>query len=318
MWILPGALNKKGILGMNKRNVEYISRYNDRKRYPLVDDKLKTKLLAEKFDLSVPKLRGVVRYQYETRYFADMVKNLNGFAVKPAKGSGGKGILVVKESKNNKFVKSSGNEIDINLIKRHLSNILAGLHSLAGVPDVAIVEDLIQPVDLFKKLSYEGVPDIRFIVFKGYPIMVMLRLSTKASDGKANLHQGAVGVGIDIATGKSLHAVQFSQRVTHHPDSGVPLDEIEIPDWKNLMLLAAKSYEITKLGYIGADLVVDKNCGAMLLELNARPGLAIQLANGAGLLPRLKHIESFDPDLIPGPEKRVEYSMAKFGSFKET
>ncbi|MDY0361910.1 MAG: alpha-L-glutamate ligase-like protein [Desulforegulaceae bacterium] len=314
MWILPSLLNKHGILGMNRRNVSYISQYNTRSRYPLVDDKLKTKLLAEKFKLSTPKLRGVIKYQYETAYFPKIVENLQGFAVKPAKGSGGKGILVIKERKNGLFVKSSGQIITINDIKRHLSNILAGLYSLAGVPDSVIIEDLIHPSEMFEKLSYDGVPDIRFIVFKGYPIMAMLRLSTKASDGKANLHQGAVGVGLDISTGKGLHAIQHSRRVQKHPDTGLLLNEILVPDWKNLLLLSAKSYEMTKLGYIGADLVVDKSHGAMLLELNARPGLSIQAANGAGLLPRLKKIESIDPDLYFTPEERIEFSMNTFHS----
>ncbi|MGE4520784.1 MAG: alpha-L-glutamate ligase-like protein [Desulfobacteraceae bacterium] len=314
MWILPSLLNKHGILGMNRRNVSYISRYNMRSRYPLVDDKLKTKLLAEKFRLSTPKLRGVIRYQYETTYFPKIVENLNGFAVKPSKGSGGKGILVIKGRKNGLFVKSSGREVDISHVKRHLSNILAGLYSLAGVPDAIIIEDLIRPSEMFEKLSYDGVPDIRFIVFKGYPVMAMLRLSTRASDGKANLHQGAVGVGLDIATGKGLHAIQHSRRVYNHPDTGLALDKIQVPDWKNLLLLAAKSYEMTKLGYIGADLVVDRNHGAMLLELNARPGLSIQAANGAGLLPRLKLIEGIDPDLYFTPEERIDFSIETFSS----
>jgi alpha-L-glutamate ligase-like protein len=314
MWILPSLLNKHGILGMNRRNVSYISRYNMRSRYPLVDDKLKTKLLAEKFRLSTPKLRGVIRYQYETAYFPKIVENLNGFAVKPSKGSGGKGILVIKGRKNGLFVKSSGREVDISHVKRHLSNILAGLYSLAGVPDAIIIEDLIRPSEMFEKLSYDGVPDIRFIVFKGYPVMAMLRLSTRASDGKANLHQGAVGVGLDIATGKGLHAIQHSRRVYNHPDTGLALDKIQVPDWKNLLLLAAKSYEMTKLGYIGADLVVDRNHGAMLLELNARPGLSIQAANGAGLLPRLKLIEGIDPDLYFTPEERIDFSIETFSS----
>jgi alpha-L-glutamate ligase-like protein len=144
--------------------------------------------------------------------------------------------------------------------------------------------------------------------------MAMLRLSTRASDGKANLHQGAVGVGLDIASGNGLHAIQYSKRVYNHPDTGLGLDKIEVPDWKNLLLLAAKSYEMTKLGYVGADLVVDRNQGAMLLELNARPGLSIQAANGTGLIPRLKIIESIDPDLYFTPEERVEFSMKTFSS----
>ncbi|MCF8029098.1 MAG: alpha-L-glutamate ligase-like protein [Desulfobacteraceae bacterium] len=312
MWIFPLSLRRLGFLGMNRRNVAYISRYNSRGRYPLVDDKLKTKLQAEKFHLATPRLRGVIRYQYEIETFAGMVEDLSGFAVKPSKGSGGKGILVIKERSSDLFVKSSGRSIDIHVVKRHLSNILAGLYSLAGTPDVAIIEDLIQPSEMFEKLSYEGVPDIRVIIFRGYPVMAMLRLSTRASDGKANLHKGAVGVGLDIATGRCLHAVQYSKRIIRHPDTGIDLNTIAIPDWKNLLELAARSYEITRLGYIGADLVVDKNAGPMLLELNARPGLSIQVANGAGLLPRLKKIEALDPDFSPRAQQRVEFAMKEF------
>src|SRR5690606_14514497 len=122
-------------------------------------------------------------------------------------------------------------------------------------------------------------------VFKGFPIMAMLRLATHASDGKANLHQGAAGVGLDMATGRSLNAVQFGKPVTEHPDTHKPLKEIDIPNWRQMLLLASRCYEMTGLGYIGVDLVLDARRGPELLELNARPGLAIQVANNRGLLP---------------------------------
>ena len=62
-------------------------------------------------------------------------------------------------------------------------------------------------------------------------------------------------------------------------------------------------------------MVLDKEEGPMVLELNARPGLAIQIANGAGLLPRLQHIESLGTQLIyPSPEERVAYAAKQFGS----
>lgn len=312
MWIFPFTLKKQGIMGMNRRNVAYISRYNIRKRYPLVDNKLKTKLLAEKFNLSTPQLRGVIRYQYEISSFYKQVENLEGFAIKPSKGAGGKGILVIKKRDGDRFVKSSDKSISIHEIKRHLSNILAGLYSLAGTPDVAIIEDLIRPAEMFERLSYAGVPDIRIIVFKGYPIMAMLRLSTRVSDGKANLHKGAVGVGLDIVTGRCLNAIQYSRQIFRHPDTDIDLNTIAVPDWQNLLLLAAQSFELTGLGYIGADLVVDKNKGPLLLELNARPGLSIQIANGSGLLPRLKKIEQLDPDLTPIATDRVDFIMNAF------
>lgn len=297
---------------MNRRNVSYINTYNTRSRYPLVDDKLRTKLQTNKFQLATPQLLGIVRHQYEVKSFEMMSQPLHGFVIKPAKGSGGKGILVIIDRDQDLYVKSSGRRINIHDVKRHLSNILAGLYSLGGSPDVAIVEDLIRPAKMFEKLSYAGVPDIRVIIFNGYPVMAMLRLSTRASDGKANLHKGAVGVGLDIGTGQSLHAVQYSRRITMHPDTDLALDSIAIPDWKNLLLLASRSFEMTRLGYIGADIVVDAQRGPMLLELNARPGLAIQVANGQGLLPRLRKIEELDPDFSPGPEERVAFAMTTF------
>lgn len=312
-WISPLQLRRAGILGMNERNVGYIARYNDRSAYPLVDDKLKTKLLAEEFDIKTPRLRQVVRQQHEIGHFSDMAVDLEGFAIKPSKGSGGKGITVVQRREGDQYVKASGAHLSLAYLKRHLSNILAGLYSLGGKPDVAIVEDLVRPTALLSKFSYQGVPDIRIVVFQGYPIMAMLRLSTSASDGKANLHQGAVGVGLDIGSGHALNAVQFNRQILLHPDTGLPVSDIRIDDWDTMLVMAARCYEATGLGYIGVDLVLDEVEGPLLLELNARPGLAIQMANGKGLLPRLRHIESLKRPHFT-PEKRAAYAMATFGA----
>ncbi|WP_053025924.1 alpha-L-glutamate ligase-like protein, partial [Vibrio cholerae] len=294
----PFKLRRKGIMGMNKRNHAYIGRYNDRSKYPLVDDKLKTKLIAQRAGCTVPKLIGVISNQAEVKHIHEMVKDWPGFVIKPARGSGGKGILVVTSHQAGVYTKPSGSNMNKEDVERHISNALAGLFSLGGKNDVAVVENLIQFDDCFEGFSYEGVPDVRIIVFKGYPVMAMMRLSTSASDGKANLHQGAVGVGIDIATGKAVRAVQFNKPVTHHPDTDKELATLVVPHWERLLTLAASAWEMTGLGYLGTDMVLDKEEGPMVLELNARPGLAIQIANGAGLLPRLQHIESLGSSLI--------------------
>lgn len=309
-WSRPSRLKATGVLGMNSRNIEFIAQYNPRRLYPLVDDKLKTKLLAHEHGLATPTLRSVISTQHEIRRLEQRLEGLDGFAIKPARGSGGKGILVVTGQRGDRFVKSSGKEITIDDLKRHLSNVIAGLYSLAGTPDVAIVEDLIRLDPHFEGYSYEGIPDIRIIVFRGYPVMAMLRLATHASDGKANLHQGAVGVGLDIGTGGAIHAVQFGRRVHRHPDTGLALNRIAVPYWQTLLTLAARCYEVTGLGYIGADIVLDRDRRPAILELNARPGLAIQIANGRGLLPRLRHIESLT--IARSPEERVEYAMRAF------
>lgn len=310
----PFKLRRKGIMGMNKRNHAYIGRYNNRSKYPLVDDKLKTKLIAQRAGCTVPKLIGVISNQAEVKHIHEMVKDWPGFVIKPARGSGGKGILVVTSHQAGVYTKPSGSNMNKEDVERHISNALAGLFSLGGKNDVAVVENLIQFDDCFEGFSYEGVPDVRIIVFKGYPVMAMMRLSTSASDGKANLHQGAVGVGIDIATGKAVRAVQFNKPVTHHPDTDKELATLVVPHWERLLTLAASAWEMTGLGYLGTDMVLDKEEGPMVLELNARPGLAIQIANGAGLLPRLQHIESLGSSLIyPTPAERVAYAVRKFG-----
>ena len=325
---LPWQLRNSGILGMNARNLDYISRYNSRDRYPLVDDKLKTKLLAESFGVTTPPLLFVISQQHQVRSIAERLAGMSDFVIKPAKGSGGKGILVITGRRDDEFIKASGVAITLDEVKRHLSNTLAGLYSLGGQPDVAIVETLIDFDERFVGLSHEGVPDIRVVVFQGYPIMSMLRLSTHASDGKANLHQGAVGVGLDIATGQALNAVQYTRRIHKHPDTGRSLKEVTIPNWRDMLLLASRSHEMTGLGYLGADLVLDRKKGAQLLELNARPGLSIQVANGIGLVPRLRHIEMLIKNsrtILPGyykplddhpphnsPEERVDYAMRVF------
>lgn len=300
-------LHGRGVIGMNRRNIHYIARYNNRRLYPLVDDKLRTKLLAEEHGIATPGLIGTIRSQFEVARVARLVGDRKGFVIKPAKGSGGKGILVVEHQEAGGYVKPSGRVIDRNGLERHVSNILSGLHSLGGKPDVAVVEELVLFDERFSGYTYEGVPDIRVVVFRGYPVMAMMRLSTAASDGKANLHQGAVGVGIDIATGRAVGGVQFNRPVSRHPDTGSLLADLEVPQWEELLRLAAACHELTGLGYLGVDLVLDRRHGPLVLELNARPGLTIQIANGRGLREPLQLVER-QPEGVP-VDARVAFAL---------
>ena len=311
-FIRPSQLRQRGMLGMTRRNIDYIGRYNQRRLYPLVDDKLKTKLLAQEYGVPTPQLRFVVREQHEIHEYRARIQEMEQFVLKPAKGSGGKGILVVNGRDGENFVKSSGAVLTMADLERHMSNTLAGLYSLSGVPDVVIAEDLIAFDDGFAGYSYEGVPDIRIIGFRGYPVMAMLRLATHASDGKANLHQGAVGVGLGMDTGRCLYAVQDGQRCDSHPDTGKPLNTLQIDNWQELLVLASRCYEMTGLGYMGTDLVLDARQGPQLLELNARPGLAIQVANDRGLLPRLRKIEAMRERRQVSAQDRVAFAMEAF------
>ena len=313
MAISPRRLRALGIVGMNDRNINLIAEHNPRHLYPLVDNKLKTKLLAQEKGIATPGLIGALRTQHDLKDLGRFLEPHTGFAIKPAKGSGGKGILVITSRRENLFLKANGMELTTDDIRRHASNVLSGLFSLGGTPDVAIVEELIRPDPLYENLSVEGVPDIRVIVYRGFPVMTMMRLSTRASDGKANLHQGAIGLGLALSNGRPVNAIQFDRNVYEHPDSGADLMSVEIPRWVGLLEIAAHSADATGLGYIGADIVVDRDRGPLLLELNARPGLAIQIANQAGLAPRIRAVDQLAPKYFrESAEDRVQRAVEMF------
>ena len=285
-------LKECGVIALNKRNADYILPLNKRSLFPLVDDKILTKKLALGAGLKVPELYGLLNTQYELRRLDKVLEGRESFAIKPSRGSGGNGILVIQRKFGERYYKVDGSVYSLADIKYHCSKIISGMYSLGGLPDKAIIEACVEFDPVFSPISYQGVPDIRIIVFHGVPVMSMVRLPTKESDGKANLHQGALGVGVDIATGKPVRAVWKNEPITEHPDTLHSLIDFQVPYWDVLLYQASQSTELTGLGYVGVDMVLDKNLGPLILELNARPGLAIQIANFRGLEPRLQYVEN--------------------------
>lgn len=317
MFRLISRLKEKGVLAINRRNAEYVLRYNQRRLYPLVDDKLRTKELAQQHGIAVPDLYASVELEGQVRRLHRTLDAYEDFVVKPAHGSGGEGILVITGRMHGRFRQADGLLIERDEFNHHIFNILGGLYSLGGQPDKALIEYRVQFDPIFDSISYQGVPDIRIIVFLGVPVMSMVRLPTRMSDGKANLHQGALGAGIDIATGTTLAAVWGNEIVSAHPDTGSNVTGVSIPNWEELLHLASRCYELTGLGYQGVDIVLDRDKGPLILELNARPGLNIQIANNAGLLPRLALVEQCHEDL-KDLSQRVAFAQEHFAAGTET
>lgn len=305
--------NSRKILGMNARNLKFIRPNNLRRAKRLADDKLLSKRFLKKAELPVPNLVAKIRS-------ADELENFNwnslpeSFVLKPNRGFGGEGILVVYGKKKyieNTWIKADGSLVTIEDIKTHITNILDGSFSLSGVPDIAFFEERLKLLKLFKPYAFKGIPDIRIIVFNKVPVMAMLRLPTRDSDGKANLQQGAVGVGIDMATGVTTTAVFRKNTIVEYlPGTRLVLSGIRIPYWKTILGLAVRAQEISGLGYLGADIAIDRDRGPVFLELNARPGLSIQIANLDGLLGRLQRVEGLK---IKTAEKGVAVGMNLFG-----
>ncbi|MEJ2114867.1 MAG: sugar-transfer associated ATP-grasp domain-containing protein [Gammaproteobacteria bacterium] len=169
-FVSPSTLKSKGVLGINQRNNDYIMRYNKRKLYPLVDDKLQTKQLAINAGIAVPNLYSVIKYNHQQKEVETLLEKHNDLVIKPAHGSGGSGILVLTGKVGKLYKTPSGDLMSSNAIRHYISNILSGMYSLGGIPDCAFFEYRIKFDPIFDNVSFKGVPDVRIIVFRGVPI----------------------------------------------------------------------------------------------------------------------------------------------------
>ncbi|KTD51927.1 glutathione synthase/ribosomal protein S6 modification enzyme [Legionella quinlivanii] len=305
-------LKQGHVLSINQRNSDFVLKYNERKRYPLVDDKLKTKRLAVAAGIAVPQLYEIIETEHQIRQLDSILEPYKDFVIKPAHGAGGDGILVITDRVFGRYRQINGKLLTNQEMDYHLSCLLSGAYSLGGHADYAIVEHRVVVDPIFKEVSYEGIPDIRIITLLGYPAMAMVRLPTRQSGGKANLHQGAIGAGINLGTGKTLGGVFHNDAIDFHPDTMMPIVGIEVPYWQKILEIAASCYELTGLGYLGVDIVLDKDHGPLMLELNARPGLNIQIANREGGLKRYRAIEARAAACKEPVEERVKFSREQF------
>jgi alpha-L-glutamate ligase-like protein len=299
----------KDILGMNARNFLYIRKYNRPSAKRLADNKLATKRRLIKHTIPTASLLVSFSNRNEVLNF-DWNLPKEGFVLKPARGFGGQGILVMRSWDTDKGISISGKEYTIKQLQSHLFDILDGAYSLQYLPDQAFIEELITPHPFFKKLALIGLPDIRVVVFNQVPVMSYMRLPTRESEGKANQNSGALGVGIDLRTGITTYATAHKTHfITYLPGTKTKISGIKIPQWDEILLLAVKTQMATRLGYAGVDIVFDAKKGPMILEVNSRPGLSIQIANKASLRTRLERVEDMK---IVTPERGVELAKNLF------
>lgn len=298
------------ILGLNERNLKYIRPYNSAASKRIADDKLLTKKILIQNGIPTPDLIGEIKNS-KALYKFNFSKLPGSVVVKPKKGFGGEGIIVFfSKDKNSDWVKADKTRYTDKDLRNHIGGILEGNFSLKNRPDTAFFEERVLMYPDFKKFAFRGIPDIRIIVFNKVPVMAMLRLPTKESDGKANLHAGGVAVGIDIASGITTSAVHHDNPVERHPDSNLSLRGIKIPFWHKILEMAVATQVCTGLGFLGVDIVIDRVKGPMILELNARPGLAIQIANSEGLKGRLERVAGLKIATI---KKGVQVGKDLFG-----
>jgi len=272
------------VYGINRRNLTLVYPNNERRHYPYADDKLLAKATFQANGVPTPDTLAVCDGLFAVPSVVEGLRGRSRFVVKPANGSGGGGILVIGEwvAEREAWRKAGGAEVTPLQLARHLADIVFGVHS-NQLEDRAFVEVRVEPHALFAALWADGLCDVRILVLRGRPVMSMIRVPTAESGGRANLHQGGLGIAVDLRSGRTFRALHRGRTVERHPESGAPLLGLELPSWKEILGVARHAALAVPLGYLGVDVVVDRERGPLVLEINARPGLEIQNVNGRGL-----------------------------------
>lgn len=283
------------ILGMNARNLVFVRPYNPSRAVKLANNKLATKERLLAAGLPTAKLFGIIADRKALFEF-DWDSLPTSFVLKPTFGLGGGGIIIIYgKDKQGRWISTGDELFTKDDLRRHISNILDGNFSMSNIPDIAYFEERLKLSEQFKHISYQGVPDIRIIVFNSVPVMAMLRLPTKQSEGKANLQIGGIGVGVDLETGTTTYATsKLLGDLDRHPDFNTPLRGVVIPEWDTILRISVEAARAIGLGYAGIDIVFDKQYGPVILEVNGHPGLEIQNANRLSLRDRLERVAGLE------------------------
>jgi len=301
-------LNHHGVLGLNARNLLYIKPFNPKKAVAFADDKMKTKAFLSARGVPTARLFARIETRRQLNSF-DFSSLPDECVLKPNEGFGGEGIIILKGRRNKEYLEQGKTPISEERLREHIEDILDGKFSISGQADIAFFEQILVADDSFIPFRPAGLPDLRIVVFNLVPVMAMLRIPTAESRGKANVHLGGIGIGVDIAKGVTTHAAQYN-KILHELPHGTPVAGIQIPRWEEILLISSRIQYITNIGYLAVDLTIDHELGPVLLEVNARAGLMVQVANLAPLRARLERVSGLK---VSSPEKGVRIAQELFG-----
>jgi len=330
------------ILGNNARNLLYIKKFNDKKAIRLANNKLETKNFLSERGIPFAKTYWIISNRNELYDFDFSYLPKKTFVIKPNQWSKWEWILIVKNvtkkemiynNKNNNIInkfekrrtrhipyktipnnKSEiyhiwNREINDPTFRRYLLDIIDWKYSMTMWNDKVIIEEKLNPWELFKDFCERWLADIRVVVFNLVPIATMIRVPTKYSGGKANLAQWWLGLGIDIGSGKITSMSRKNKIYTRKfPKEFAHFFGKQIPYRKDILFLSSKAQYYVNLGYLALDRVIT-NEWPKLLEINARAGLEVQKVTNTPLEKILWKIEDLK---IQDPEKWVEIAKTLF------
>lgn len=283
------------ILGINARNQLYTS-LNSKESKKFGFSKIRAKSFLSKHGIGVPKLYAKIATPEQMHDF-DWNTVQGAFALKPANGSEGKGIIVIKrhDKKKGIYIDVANEKWTKKDLQLHIGDTLQGAYTTWGNNNIALIEERIPVHPDLEEFVEIGTPDVRVIVFNKIPVMAECRLPTWASQGKANIHQGAIALGVDMGTGETTYGLSgLNKAINAFPATGRTVRGIKIPYWNDLLKTAVRCANATGFVYVGVDMFMHPERGPLVAELNGFPGNGIQIANHAGLKRRLQRVEEIE------------------------
>lgn len=262
------------VLGMNRRNLGYVYPCNPRGFLPLADDKVLTKEALVRAGVPVPATLRIYRHFFELRRLGKDLAPHEEFVIKPARGRGGGGIIVVAGRAGASWTGIGGRVLTVAELRKHITDILFGVYS-SELADAALIEERVRQHPGMEDLSPLGLADVRVILLRDRPVLAMVRVPTRKSEGRANLHRGGIGIDLDLDSGRTGRALHARLEVHRHPDTGAVLSGRTVPFWEEVLRVSRRAAEAFPLKYLGIDVAIAET-GPMVLEINARPGLEIQ------------------------------------------
>jgi alpha-L-glutamate ligase-like protein len=316
MKILEILKNSSKILGQNSRNLIFIQGEKTKFGKKIADNKILTKEILIQENIPNPLLLGKIENEKELEAF-DWNQLPKSFVMKPVHGSQGAGIeIFYNKDENGNWITTQGERTSLEEIQIKAQEILDGKYSLSGDQDQVFFEERVKTHKALSNFTHKGAPDIRVVIFNQVPVMSYIRFPTKESKGKANMIQGAVGTGIDIASGITTTSTYGKGNggkgvpIEFVPGTKLRFQGVKIPYWNKILTYACQTLKACQLNFGAVDFLLDNEQGPVVVEINARPGLSIQIVNRDGLKWRLEKIRGLK---IKSIEQGIRIGQDLFG-----
>lgn len=302
-----GFLSKSAVrYGLTNANVhEYLSDYARFIKTPKINGRFAAALnnkivfsrLVESYGGRAPEYYCLIRdgmyMQIGSRFrmrsagdIVDVAASGERLIVKPFGGGAGVGVILLS---------GGGGRVRVNDVETERDD---AVRLIEGLSDAVVSEYVIQH-EYSSRIFPGSVNSIRVLMMwdfdEGEPFIPFAghRFGTSLSAPVDNCSQGGMSANIDVETGvlgrgMTGHSTEESKEHTHHPETGEPIEGVQIPHWAEA---TGKVLEIARemayIPYIGWDIVITPD-GFCVIEGNSYPDVGHQVYFPLLAIPRVR------------------------------